>query len=116
MASDAELILTVLYPKVAELRFDMAYYLKHHIPMAEKGWGAYGMKSCVVSEVDAGSDFAVMVVTSWASRAEWLAAQKASCTKEIRDDFKNFTNVTPVMIVGKRIDQGMITNMEESSV
>lgn len=37
--------MTVVYPAKEGAKFDMDYYLKSHMPLVEKTWKSYGLKS-----------------------------------------------------------------------
>jgi uncharacterized protein (TIGR02118 family) len=99
MATHSQAILTVLYPKTS--KFDMNYYLSHHIPSTKAAWEPLGMVSCIVSEVEDGDDYGVKVIIGWKDLASWEEAKAGEGAKKLAEDVKNFTDVTPVMIVGK---------------
>jgi uncharacterized protein (TIGR02118 family) len=99
MTGHSQVILTVLYPKTS--KFDMDYYLSHHIPTTKASWEPLGMVSCIVTEVEDGDDYSVKVLIGWKDFAAWEEAKASDSAKELNEDVKNFTDVTPVMIVGK---------------
>lgn len=102
MPDSPKVIVTVLYPRQGINSFDMKYYLERHIPTTTEIWGNLGMTSCMVSEVEEISDYAVQTTMGWKDMESWGAAQSAKATQIIMDDVEGFkfTNVKPVTIVG----------------
>lgn len=92
----------VLYKRTADLKFDLEYYLSHHIPMCLKYWKPYGVLDCRVVEADAASEYAYVVTMMWEDEAGWI---KANAQKEemanIMGDVGKFTNGVPLFVVGK---------------
>lgn len=106
MAS-AQVMVLFLYPRLGEntFRFDLEYYMQHHIPLAERSWESMGMTECIVAANDkdqehSASEYAVIVTTIWTSHQAWITAQKDLLSAYITADTPNFTNVTPIVIVG----------------
>jgi uncharacterized protein (TIGR02118 family) len=106
MSHHSQAILTVLYPKTS--KFDMSYYLSHHIPTTTKAWEPLGMTSCIVAEVEDDADYVVKVLIGWKDLASWEKAKEGTAAKELGEDVKNFTDVTPVMIVGKIVSASKV--------
>jgi hypothetical protein len=102
MATHSQVILTVLYPKTSN--FDMSYYLSHHIPSTKAAWEPLGMKSCIVAKVEEEVDYVVKVLIGWKDLASWEKAKACLAAKELNEDVKNFTDTTPIMIVGKIVN------------
>ncbi len=89
-------VLNVIYPKEAVSDFNMDYYLKTHMPLVEKIWGPFGLKSWSVVTLDPASGFHVQAFLVFESVE---AFQKAP-TDEVLGDIKNFTSATPLKWFG----------------
>lgn len=101
MSSSSGLIVTFLYPRTSTSHFDLPYYLSHHIPTAKSLWEPLGMKTVYVSEMgDANAEYAVQATLIWTDRASWEQASSGPAMQQLGDDVKNFTDVTPVLVVG----------------
>ncbi|PTU21825.1 hypothetical protein P175DRAFT_0523038 [Aspergillus ochraceoroseus IBT 24754] len=92
----------------AAARFDREYYLNVHMPNTEKAWGPHGMKSWSAAEFPAehpldGSDmpFVVQTTVTFESEEKLRAAFLAPGTKETTTNSDKFTDVKPVIWVGK---------------
>ncbi len=90
---------TVCYPNQPGARFDVDYYLSHHMPMVEEKLRAHGMQSWSVSKgvggfaggaaarlIEASLDFETM---------EGLQAGMASESAAIMADIPNYTDIAP---------------------
>jgi hypothetical protein len=92
----------VLYERTPVLKFDLEYYLNHHIPMCLNYWKPYGVLDCRVVETDATSEYAYVVTMMWEDEGGWI---KANAQKEemanIMGDVEKFTNGVPKFVVGK---------------
>src|SRR4051794_15645387 len=100
MSDTPQVIVTVLYPRKGMTSFDMEYYLKKHIPVANAIWGEFGMTSLIASEIE-DSDYAVQATMTWKDKAGWEASQKAESNKKVMADLEGFkfTNVTPSILI-----------------
>lgn len=97
-----QVIVTFLYPKTATSHFDMDYYLSQHIPTCKSLWEPLGMKSVYVCGVEGDqADYATETVLIWKDMASWGSANSSPSMQKLVADMKNFTNVTPVTVVGK---------------
>ena len=59
------------------------------------------MTSCIVCDLEEDAEYAVKVVTSWKDLDSWNEAKNGEAAQELAGDVKNFTDVTPIMLVGK---------------
>ncbi|KAF1832360.1 hypothetical protein BDW02DRAFT_571090 [Decorospora gaudefroyi] len=96
----------VLYPRKEGSTFNADYYLKTHIPLAKKQWEKHGLKSFVVSELNADGPYTYTVVLEWESYEGFGAAMKDEGTKEVMEDVKNFSSEKPVLVHGGIIGRG----------
>jgi hypothetical protein len=101
MASAPQVVVTFLYPYVENSTFNMDYYLSHHLPTFKAAWTKHGMITCIVSELEPGSQYRVQIVTTWQDMDSWAAAQKDEATPGILADAANFTDVTASVLVSK---------------
>jgi len=91
----------VFYPKNADTKFDMTYYLEKHLPMVRKKVGA-ALKGISVEEGIFGAQpgtsptYAVVAHLSFDSVDAFLTAF-LPVAPEVQGDIKNYTNVEPVI-------------------
>jgi uncharacterized protein (TIGR02118 family) len=98
MATTFQIFITFLYPKTS--KFDLSYYLSHHIPATKAAWEPLGLTSCIVAQVE-GGDYVLKVIIGFKDLASWEEAKGGEGAKELSEDVKNFTDSTPVVIVGE---------------
>ncbi|OJD31675.1 ethyl tert-butyl ether degradation [Diplodia corticola] len=96
---------TVLYPNVSDATFDLEYYLKTHMPLAQKNFGPHGLKGYKVSRIlgTPGSDkppYSVQCVLEFGSKDQVDDALK-NATGPVMADITNFSNQTPVFLIGE---------------
>lgn len=95
-------IITVLYKRTPDLKFDLSYYLSHHIPLATKFWEPHGIIDATTAEPTPDSEYAYAITIQWKDMAGWEAASKdKEAMKTIMNDVPNFTNGQPIFIVSK---------------
>ncbi|KAF2873555.1 hypothetical protein BDV95DRAFT_659808 [Massariosphaeria phaeospora] len=107
MATPPGLIVTVLYPRSSDLKFNLNYYLSHHIPLATKIWTPHGLLGVTVGETLAEStEFAYTITTQWKDLEAWEAAQRDQTgLKELMSDVPKFTNAEPIFVVAKVVSK-----------
>ena len=82
-------------------KFDMDYYLKTHMPMVQKTWAAFGLKSWkVVQYTDPASPYAVQALLEFDDVSQWEKASTASEAGPVFADIPNFSDVGPERLVG----------------
>jgi uncharacterized protein (TIGR02118 family) len=90
---------TVYYPNQPGARFDLDYYLSHHMPMVAEKLRAHGMKSWSVSKGVGGFGGAAATFLIQASldfdSMEGLQAGMASESAAIMADIPNYTELPP---------------------
>ncbi|KAK2684761.1 hypothetical protein QWA68_016291 [Fusarium oxysporum] len=86
--------------------FDIAYYEKTHLPLAERIWGPEGLKGWEVIRLGGESPYQVYSILRWDSLASFQKAGASVEAKAIHDDVKNFTTAKPTVVVGKTVAQG----------
>ncbi|KAF2112874.1 hypothetical protein BDV96DRAFT_648508 [Lophiotrema nucula] len=100
MSSKPSAIVSVLYPRIPDLKFNLDYYLTSHVPLTFKLLQPHGLLNGSVSEVVGDSDYAYNITLEFKDVQSWEKGLESG-GKELTDDFKNFTNATPVFVVGK---------------
>jgi uncharacterized protein (TIGR02118 family) len=101
-SSSSQVVVTYLYPRTSTSHFDLSYYLTHHIPTCKRLWEPLGLKAAYVGEIDNDKqDYAVQTMLIWRDRGSWDETSTGPTVQQLVDDVKNFTDVTPVMIVSK---------------
>jgi len=96
---------SVFYPQNATSKFDMAYYLDKHIPMARKLLGS-ALKGVAVEQGLAGAQpgvpptYAVVAHLSFDSMGSFAAAF-LPIAPQLQGDLPNYTNVEPLIQFGE---------------
>lgn len=88
------ILVSVMYP--AGGRFDMDYYLGHHMPLVRERWSSFGLHEARivrgVSTPDGGeAPYQVMALLTWASQ-EAFGKAAAAHGPDIFGDIPNFTD------------------------
>ncbi|KAI1087217.1 hypothetical protein F5B19DRAFT_81463 [Rostrohypoxylon terebratum] len=82
-------------------KFDMEYYLKTHMPLVQKTWAPFGLKSWkVVQYTDPESPYAVQALLEWDDLAQWEKASTSAEAASVFGDITNFTDVKPDKLQG----------------
>jgi uncharacterized protein (TIGR02118 family) len=98
-------LLSVLYPKTSESTFDLDYYLQTHIPRVKSRWSGMGLQRVDLvqgtAEVSGGvPPYELMAQLTFLTE-DALNQALARHGQEILGDIPNFTNVQPLMQVGR---------------
>ena len=100
-------VFTVSYPNDADVNFDLDYYLKSHMPMVEKIWTPFGLKSWHVLTYPKGSDNPYIVQAMMRFEDDALdKALAAAEAKEIFEDIPKFSNKQPARWTGQFAGKG----------
>jgi uncharacterized protein (TIGR02118 family) len=98
---------SVLYPNGPETHFNMAYYLEHHIPLANQLFGAHpGYRGVTVERGLAGAapgsdaPFVALCHFSFDSLGEFMAAFEPHAA-ELQGDIPNYTNIAPTIQISE---------------
>ncbi|WP_165361350.1 EthD family reductase [Lichenibacterium ramalinae] len=94
---------TVLYPNTPGARFDMDYYLAHHMPMVMQRFGAHGMTGWRVVRFEGKPEqtpHGVMATLDFGS-TEGIAAALAAEGGPVLADVPNFTDLRPTLMTGE---------------
>lgn len=94
-------VVSYLYPKQGMSKFDKSYYEKQHIPTTVASFGPLGMTSLVVCANEENAEYAYSVITVWKGEKEWKSASAGREASELGQDVKNFTDVEPLVVIGK---------------
>lgn len=95
---------TVMYPNTADIKFDMDYYVKEHMPHVARVWGPRGLRSWQVIQFEKHPDgsappYHVQAILHWSSRED-IEVIKEEQSKVLFDDIANYSNVSPIFMVG----------------
>jgi uncharacterized protein (TIGR02118 family) len=100
-------IVSVLYPRHSESRFDHDYYLRTHVPLVESRWGGMGLVKAKLlrgdSTLDGGTPGFELIALLTFTSMEALQAALASFGNEIIGDIPNYTNVQPLIQVNQAL-------------
>lgn len=98
-----QVVLQLTYEISATSKFDMKYYLEHHMPLVEKLWGPQGVLATNVSTDEGnGAERQVRTAITFRDMACWKGIQHI---EEIMGDIPKFTDVTPGRWVGTIVAQ-----------
>jgi len=97
---------TVLYPASADLKFDLSYYLKTHMPLVKEKWGPYGLKEWKVvqfdnSPADGSKTYSFGAILTWEDADSVKKALGGEEAKIVFGDVQNFSNVGPLFLAGE---------------
>jgi uncharacterized protein (TIGR02118 family) len=99
------ILVSVMYPGGAGTKFDMGYYLGHHMPLVRERWTPIGLHEAKVvrgvGTPDGGpAPFQVMALLRFES-AEAFQNAAATHGKEIFGDIPKFTDVQPIVQINE---------------
>lgn len=114
MSTKPGAIITILYKRAPDLKFDTDYFQSVHVPLGTKYWSSRGLMEGYSTVPTEESEFAFMFTMYWKSLEAWQEAhQVAEEVGEIMADVPNFTNGTPTIVVGKVLDGGKKAGLTE---
>lgn len=99
---------SVLYPKTAESTFNLEYYMNNHVPMVERLLKPMGMSEMVVEQSigtpmpDVPAPFSIVSRLVF-SNMEEMEMGMGHHGEALMRDTPNFSNVQPVVQIGKRL-------------
>ena len=102
-------IISVLYPRNDESRFDHEYYQKKHMPLVQLRWASLGLVNMEWMRGVAGPDggvpgYEVITLLTFVSKDAFESALAAS-GEEVVGDIANFTNVQPLIQINEPVFQ-----------
>ena len=99
------------HPESGEaLKFDMDYYLSDHMPLIEKAWSPFGMKSWSINQfptTDALGQtppYGVQTTIYWEKADDFKAALNGPMKDECAADVKKFSNIFPAIWIGDIVE------------
>jgi uncharacterized protein (TIGR02118 family) len=100
-------IVSVLYPRHSESRFDHEYYLQKHMPLVQQRWTEMGMVQMewmrgLASPGGGEPGYEVITLLTFLS-SEAFEAALASSGSEVLGDVPNFTNVQPLVQINEPV-------------
>ncbi|KAI2466870.1 hypothetical protein F4781DRAFT_334310 [Annulohypoxylon bovei var. microspora] len=82
-------------------KFDLDYYLKTHMPLVQKAWASFGLKSWKVAHyTNPDSAYVVQAWLEFDEMSQWDKASTAPEAEPVFADIPNFTNVSPDKLFG----------------
>lgn len=102
-------IISVLYPRNGESRFDHEYYQKKHMPLVQLRWASLGLVKMEwmrgVMAPDGGvPEYEVITLLTFVSKEAFESALAASGA-EVVGDIANFTNVQPLIQINELVSE-----------
>lgn len=89
---------TVLYPKGTDFKMD--YYMSSHMPLVQKKWSQYGLKSWKVIQYGPDAPHCVQATLEFGSMEEFKKAGGGPEAAEVMGDIKNFSDKDPLLMPG----------------
>ncbi len=99
---------SVFYPKTAESTFNLDYYMSNHVPMVERLLKPMGMREVVVEQSigtpmpNVPAPFSIVARLVF-NNVEEMEMGMGHHGETLMRDIPNFSNVQPVVQIGKRI-------------
>ena len=98
----------VLYPNDDNLKFDMSYYLKSHLPLVKEKFGPYGLQRVDITEFGPDADgtkprFVIQAVIVWGNQDDMSMAMASPEAGLVFGDMAHFCNVQPLAMSGNII-------------
>ncbi|KAF2473728.1 uncharacterized protein BDR25DRAFT_301872 [Lindgomyces ingoldianus] len=111
------------HPETGEpLQFDMNYYLSGHMPLIDRAWGPYGLKSWSINQFQnpcplTGETPPYLVQTTCCfDSVENLKTALEKGSAETRLDVAKFSNVFPVIWIGEIAKRETLDGRESAGV
>ncbi|KAI0843272.1 hypothetical protein F5Y06DRAFT_254471 [Hypoxylon sp. FL0890] len=96
---DMAIIMMIGYTN--DSRFNLEYYLNHHLPIVTPVWKPFGMGAYrAMAATDSKSPYAMLVEIEWPDMESFQRAQAETPVETSRkfiEDMKNFTDKDPVI-------------------
>lgn len=100
-------VFNVIYPVGEQYKFDNEYYLKKHMPLVKETWGAHGLTSYKIIQLEPSTGYQMQAVLVWESVEKMTAAiQNTELATKVMGDIPNFTNAQPLRLLGAEIGSG----------
>ncbi|WP_419757885.1 EthD family reductase [Acidisoma sp.] len=100
--------ITVLYETTAGSTFDLAYYMAKHMPLVEEKFKPFGLRSWRVlrgvSDQSGGDAKFGIIANLEFDTAQQFRDAVAAEGGPVFGDVPNFTNLTPVVVIGEMVD------------
>ena len=71
------------------------------MPLVQKNWGQYGLKSWKVLKFGDDNPYAVQATLEWGSTNEFQTAASSESANEVLGDIKNFSDKEPIILAGE---------------
>ncbi|OAL03743.1 hypothetical protein IQ06DRAFT_291438 [Phaeosphaeriaceae sp. SRC1lsM3a] len=126
MSSTSKIAAVVAYPSQhpesgAKLTFDMDYYLASHMPMIERAWGPYGLKSWSINTFADPSPLTgttppyLVQTTCYFDSVDNLKIALEKGSEQTKPDVEKFSNVFPVIWVGEVGSSNVLVGPDEGT-
>lgn len=100
------IVLSVMYPAGADLDFD--YYTSEHIPLLQRHWGPFIVRTSIlkgVGSADGGAPaYQLIALVEFASMDQLHAAMASAGTAEITGDVARFTSCQPLTQINEVLE------------
>lgn len=90
---------TVVYPQGA--KFNLDYYLSTHMPLVQKKWSSYGLKSWKVVKFGDDSPYTIGATLEFSNMDEFKSAASGPEAPEVLGDIPNFSDKDAIIMPGE---------------
>jgi uncharacterized protein (TIGR02118 family) len=103
------------------LKFNMEYYLATHMPLIERAWGPYGLRSWSINTfadpcpISGGKPPYLVQTTCYFDSIDDFKNALEKGSKESGPDVDNFSNVFPVIWVGETASNNVLRFADEGT-
>jgi uncharacterized protein (TIGR02118 family) len=100
------IVVSVLYPNIAGSRFDLDYYRDNHLPLCRELLAPMGMQSLSFyrpTDSDAAAPFRLVAELRFPDMEATNAALAAHGPRT-QADIPNFTDLTPIILIGSEVE------------
>ncbi|KAF2132773.1 hypothetical protein P153DRAFT_364047 [Dothidotthia symphoricarpi CBS 119687] len=97
---------TVLYPQKEGSTFDIDYYHNNHLPLCEKHWKPFGLKSWNVTQFDSAAPYSFCLVADFETLEGFQKASADPSIAEIMADVPKYSSEQPVLLAGAVVSRG----------
>lgn len=99
----APTVVSVVYPMGS--KFDMDYYLNHHMPLVQEKWAPFGLKSWKIAEyTNKESPYSVIAWLEFEGQEQQAKAFASEVAKQVFGDIPNFTDGKASTLVGNVLE------------
>lgn len=95
------ILVSVLYPRVENAKFDIEYYNTKHLPLVSARWAKFGLKDFNFADLRATpGPYSFQCTMTWEGTLDNFNQAVAETGPEVMGDVANFSSEQPVLVTG----------------